>query len=70
MAQHGVASPEDIDLAMTLGVNYPKGPFEWGNEIGLDLVKTVLDNLKRHYGEDRYRASPRLNRLVAREAAP
>ena len=70
MAQHGVASPEDIDLAMTLGVNYPKGPFAWGSEIGLGLVKTVLDNLKRHYGEDRYRASPRLNRLVAREAAP
>ncbi len=69
MAQHGVASPEDIDLAMTLGVNYPKGPFAWGNEIGLDLVKSVLDNLKRHYGEDRYRASPRLNRLVARESA-
>jgi 3-hydroxybutyryl-CoA dehydrogenase len=55
---------------MTLGVNYPNGPFAWGNEIGLDLVKSVLDNLKRHYGEDRYRASPRLNRLVARESAP
>ena len=41
-----------------------------GRQIGLGLVKTVLDNLKRHYGEDRYRASPRLNRLVAREAAP
>jgi 3-hydroxybutyryl-CoA dehydrogenase len=63
----GIVSADGVDLAMTKGVNYPKGPFVWGRDIGLPLVKTVLDNLARHYGEDRYRASPRLNRLVARE---
>jgi 3-hydroxybutyryl-CoA dehydrogenase len=65
--QQGVVSAEGVDIAMTKGVNYPKGPFAWGREIGLPTVKTVLDNLHLHYGEDRYRASPRLNRLVARE---
>jgi 3-hydroxybutyryl-CoA dehydrogenase len=65
--QQGVVTAEGVDIAMTKGVNYPKGPFAWGREIGLPTVKTVLDNLARHYGEDRYRASPRLNRLVARE---
>lgn len=65
--QQGVVSAEGVDVAMTKGVNYPKGPFAWGREIGLPTVKTVLDNLHLHYGEDRYRASPRLNRLVARE---
>ena len=65
--QQGVVTAEGVDVAMTKGVNYPKGPFAWGREIGLPTVKTVLDNLARHYGEDRYRASPRLTRLVARE---
>jgi 3-hydroxybutyryl-CoA dehydrogenase len=65
--QQGVVTAEGVDVAMTKGVNYPKGPFAWGREIGLPTVKTVLDNLHRHYGEDRYRASPRLVRLVARE---
>jgi 3-hydroxybutyryl-CoA dehydrogenase len=65
--QQGVVTAEGVDVAMTKGVNYPKGPFAWGREIGLPTVKTVLDNLARHYGEDRYRASPRLARLVARE---
>ncbi|MBI3504113.1 MAG: 3-hydroxyacyl-CoA dehydrogenase [Proteobacteria bacterium] len=65
--QQGVVTADGVDVAMTKGVNYPKGPFAWGREIGLPTVKTVLDNLARHYGEDRYRASPRLNRLVARE---
>jgi 3-hydroxybutyryl-CoA dehydrogenase len=65
--QQGVVTAEGVDVAMTKGVNWPKGPFAWGREIGLPAVKTVLDNLHRHYGEDRYRASPRLTRLVARE---
>jgi 3-hydroxybutyryl-CoA dehydrogenase len=65
--QQGVVTAEGVDIAMTKGVNYPKGPFAWGREIGLPTVKTVLDHLAAHYGEDRYRASPRLNRLVARE---
>jgi len=53
----GVASAEDIDLAMTKGVNYPKGLIQWGNEIGLDVVADRLKTLQLLYGEDRYRVS-------------
>jgi 3-hydroxybutyryl-CoA dehydrogenase len=63
----GIVSADGVDVAMVKGLNYPKGPFAWGREIGLGHVKIAIDNLQRHYGEDRYRASPRLNRLVARE---
>ena len=59
-----LASPEDIDLAMTKGVNYPKGLLAWGNEIGLDRVLTVIDALRDDYGEDRYRPSPLLRRMA------
>jgi len=52
-----VASAEDIDLAMTKGVNYPKGLLAWGEEIGADKVLAVLTDLHDRYGEDRYRAS-------------
>ncbi len=60
--QAGVASPAAIDQAMTMGVNYPKGPLAWADAIGLPYVLAVLDHLARHYGEDRYRASARLRR--------
>ena len=59
-----VASPEDIDLAMTKGVNYPKGLLAWGNELGLPRVLKWLDQLHLEYGEDRYRPSPLLRRMV------
>jgi 3-hydroxybutyryl-CoA dehydrogenase len=59
-----VASPEDIDLAMTKGVNYPKGLLAWGNEIGLGTVLERLEGLQAEYGEDRYRPSPLLRRMV------
>jgi 3-hydroxybutyryl-CoA dehydrogenase len=51
----GVATPADIDLAMRLGTNYPSGPLEWADTLGLAQVATVLDNLHAGYGEDRYR---------------
>ena len=53
----GVATPEDIDLAMTKGVNYPKGLIAWGKEIGLPAVREQLTLLQSKYGEDRYRVS-------------
>jgi 3-hydroxybutyryl-CoA dehydrogenase len=56
----GVADGETIDLAMKLGVNYPKGPLEWGGEFGLDKVVKVLGHLREEYGEDRYRTCVRL----------
>ncbi|MBW7868885.1 MAG: 3-hydroxybutyryl-CoA dehydrogenase [Brumimicrobium sp.] len=60
----GIASKEDIDLAMMKGVNYPKGLLQWGDEIGLDHVLQRLENLFEEYGEDRYRPSPMLKRMV------
>lgn len=59
-----VASREDIDTAMTKGVNYPKGLLKWSEEIGLKTVLERLENLFAEYGEDRYRPNPLLKRLV------
>jgi 3-hydroxybutyryl-CoA dehydrogenase len=59
-----VATPEDVDLAMTKGVNYPKGLLAWGNEVGLPRVLEWMETLLAEYGEDRYRPSPLLRRMV------
>ena len=60
----GVASAEDIDTAMKLGTNYPLGPLEWADRIGLDQVLAVLEGLHGEYGDDRYRPAPLLRQLV------
>lgn len=60
----GVATPADIDLAMKLGTNYPHGPLSWGDYIGLDTVLGVMNGLHAEWGEDRYRPSPLLRRMV------
>lgn len=62
-----VASAEDIDLAMTKGVNYPKGLLAWAKEIGYQTCVDRLDALYNEYHEDRYRCSPML-RKMAKEA--
>ncbi len=54
---YGIASKEDIDLAMTKGVNYPKGLLKWADEIGIKEVLGTLNTLNRLYEEDRYRPS-------------
>jgi 3-hydroxybutyryl-CoA dehydrogenase len=59
-----VATREDIDLAMTKGVNYPKGLLQWADDLGLDFVLSKLEDLFNEYGEDRYRPNPLLKRLV------
>jgi 3-hydroxybutyryl-CoA dehydrogenase len=59
-----IATKEDIDLAMTKGVNYPKGLLAWADEIGLENVLKQLEDLQAEYGEDRYRPSPLLKRMV------
>jgi 3-hydroxybutyryl-CoA dehydrogenase len=59
-----VASPQDIETAMTKGVNYPKGLLAWGDEIGPATVLARLELLQAEYGEDRYRPSPLLRRRV------
>jgi 3-hydroxybutyryl-CoA dehydrogenase len=59
-----IASREDIDLAMTNGVNYPNGLLKWADELGLEFVLNSLENLFQEYGEDRYRPSALLRRMV------
>jgi 3-hydroxybutyryl-CoA dehydrogenase len=67
-----VASAEDIDTAMRLGVNYPAGPLAWARQWGVRTVLTVLDSLENWYRDGHYRASPLLRRaaLSGRELAP
>lgn len=60
-----VATKEDIDLAMTKGVNYPKGLIAWCEEIGVETVLNSLDALFETYRDERYRASVLLRRMVA-----
>lgn len=59
-----IASAEDLDLAMTKGVNYPKGLLQWCNEMGAHKVLAILDELYHQYHEDRYRASVLLRRMA------
>ena len=59
-----VASAKDIDLAMTKGVNYPKGLLAWAEEKGAAYWLGVLERLQATYGEDRYRPSPQLRRMA------
>ena len=59
-----VAAPHDIELAMTKGVNYPRGLLAWGDQIGAGTVLHTLEALQAEYGEDRYRPSPLLRARV------
>lgn len=61
----GIASAEDIDLAMTKGVNYPKGLLKWADEKGIQNVFDGLDKLYAAYHEERYRASVLLRQKAA-----
>jgi 3-hydroxybutyryl-CoA dehydrogenase len=60
-----IASAEDIDTAMRLGFNYPRGPFEWREAIGAPRLLGMLDALHTELGEERYRAAPALRRAAA-----
>ena len=59
-----VCSAGAADSAMCLGVNYPRGPLAWADQVGVATIRTVLANLGASYGEDRYRVSPLLQRTV------
>jgi len=61
-----IGSKEDIDLAMTKGVNYPKGLLKWADEYGLEKVLKQLEHFHFEYGEDRYRPSVLLRRMVSK----
>lgn len=67
--QQGIATADDVDLAMQRGVNYPRGPLAWGRALGLGYVVRVLDHLAAAYGEERYRTSPWLRREALRAEA-
>jgi 3-hydroxybutyryl-CoA dehydrogenase len=59
-----VATRDDIDTAMTKGVNYPKGLLKWADEIGIETVVARLDAMFDDYRESRYRCSPLLRRMA------
>lgn len=60
-----IATARDADLAMTLGVNYPKGLLQWADEIGIQETVNWLSALHEFYGEERYRPSPLLKTMAA-----
>ena len=60
----GIAAPESIDTAMRLGANYPAGPLEWGERIGLVQVVRLLDALHAAVPDGRYRVVPLLRSLA------
>jgi 3-hydroxybutyryl-CoA dehydrogenase len=62
---HGIATAGDVDVAMRKGVNYPRGPLAWADDVGVERIREVLHNLAAHYGQERYRISP----LIARRCA-
>jgi 3-hydroxybutyryl-CoA dehydrogenase len=62
IAQQRIASPTDIDSAVTLGLGYPQGPLAWGDAIGPGTVLDILEALHEFYGDPRYRPSPWLKR--------
>lgn len=59
-----IASQEDIDLAMQKGMNFPKGPLQWGEEWGWERCVAGIDALFEYYHEERYRCSTGLRRLA------
>lgn len=61
----GVGSAADVDAGLRLGLNYPRGPIEWGESIGLEHVLATIDGLWAERHEERYRAAPLLRRAVA-----
>ncbi len=64
-ADEGVAEPAEIDAAMRLGLNHPRGPFEWAGELGAERAESVLDALHGETGSERYEVAPRLRRMAA-----
>jgi 3-hydroxybutyryl-CoA dehydrogenase len=59
-----IATKQDIETAMTKGVNYPKGLLQWANEIGIAVIVNILDELYSTYHEDRYRCSIMLRNML------
>ncbi len=64
LVNQGVATVADVDTAMRKGVNYPRGPLAWADELGIETIQTVLVNLAAHYGGDHHRISPKIRQLA------
>lgn len=62
IAQQRIATPADIDLAVTLGLGYPRGPLALGDALGATTILTILRNIQSVLGDPRYRPSPWLTR--------
>jgi 3-hydroxybutyryl-CoA dehydrogenase len=60
-----VGSEADVDTGMTLGLNHPRGPMEWGRLIGFERVLATIDGLFEDLREPRYRAAPLLRRILS-----
>ena len=65
MAQQRIASPEDIDKAVKLGLGYPHGPLGFGDAVGAQNILTILENINALSGDPRYRPSPWLKRRAS-----
>jgi len=57
-ASEGIASPKDIDIAMKLGTNYPQGPLEWADKIGIEKVHALLNAMNETVTDNRFAAPP------------
>jgi len=62
--EEGVATAEGIDTAVKLGANYPRGPLEWADLMGVDVVYAIMKAMYEEYGDDRYRPAPLLHKMV------
>jgi 3-hydroxybutyryl-CoA dehydrogenase len=71
MAQIGIATPADVDTAMSLGLNYPQGPLAMADLMGVKETHAILERLQAITGDDRYRPSQWLRRraLLGLDAA-
>jgi 3-hydroxybutyryl-CoA dehydrogenase len=62
MAQQGICTPDDLDVAVELGLAYPFGPLAWGDKLGASRILTILQNMLAYTGDPRYRPSLWLSR--------
>lgn len=60
----GVASAQDIDTAMKLGANYPMGPLELADYIGIDVVLAIMRSIQQQTGNDKYKPAALLPKMV------